>query len=133
VILGFIDRVYCYIRRLIQFLNLETTAANRDKSKTKFFNHYFNSAFNKPSQLIINLVATQELKNSLNSFTINEADVFEALSQLDTSKAVDIDGIGPEALKHCATSCSCSLCQLFNLSLSAGSNPQQWKAHIIIY
>ena len=51
----------------------------------------------------------------LSSFTITEADVFEALTQLDTSKAVGIDGIGPRVLKHCTALLCPLLCHLFNI------------------
>jgi len=87
---------------------LDTTSASCDESKAKLFNHYFHSVFNKPSQPIPNSDVTrqQHQHNSLNSFTITETEVFEVLSQLDTSKAVGIDGIGPRVLKHCAM-CHC--------------------------
>ena len=130
--------IYRYIRSLSKSKSipstvyLGTSAAMCDKSKAKLFNLYFHSVFNKESQPIPDYNASEQQYNSLCSFTITEADVFETLSQLDTSKAVGIDGIGPKILKHCAASLSHPLCHLFNISLSNGSVPQEWKTHIII-
>ena len=130
--------IYRYIRNLSKIKSiprivyLDTSTANCDESKSQLFNRYFHSVFNKPSHPIPNYDDTQQQLNSLCSLTVTEAEVFEALSQLDTSKAVGIDGIGPRVLKHCTMSLSRPLCYLFNLSLSTGYIPQEWKTHIII-
>ena len=90
--------VYRYIRNLSKTKSipptvyLETSTASFDELKSQLFNCYFHSVFNKPSH---NYDDTQQQLNSLSSLTVTEAEVFEALSQLDTSKAVGIDGIGP--------------------------------------
>jgi len=73
-------------------------------SKAKLYiQPLFCSVFNKASQSIPEYDATEQCHNFLSSFTITaEADVFEALTQLDTSKVVGIDGIGPR-IPNCAT------------------------------
>jgi len=41
-----------------------------------------------------------------------------------------IDTINPKILKHCALPLTRPLCHLFNLSLSTGSIPQEWRVHL---
>ena len=56
----------------------------------------------------------------LQSFDISELDVYNALINLDPSKALGIDGIGPKVLKYSLVQ---PLCHLFNLSLSTSVIP----------
>ena len=81
----------------------------------------------KASQAIPEYDIIEQSHHFLSSFTIAEADVLEALTQLDTSKAVGIDGIGPRVLKHCAISLCPLFCHLFNVSLRTGSLPKSGK------
>jgi len=101
---------------------------------TSIICHYicFHSVFNKESQLTPDYNDSEQLYNSLCSLTITEADVFEVLSQLGTSKAIGIDGIGPKILKHCATSLSRPLCHLFYLVYPLDLYSKSGKTHIII-
>ena len=57
--------------------------------------------------------------------------MYAALVQLDPNKATGIDKISPKVLKHCASSLFHPLCHLFNLSLSTGAIPAEWKIHLI--
>ena len=57
---------------------------------------------------------------------------FEALCSLDTSKAIGIDGIGPNVLHHCALALYKPLHHLFLLSLSHSNIPAEWRTHMII-
>ena len=68
----------------------------------------------------------------LQLFDISELDVYNALINLDPSKALGIDGISPKALKYCAESLVQPLCHLFNLSLSTSVIATEWKIHRII-
>ena len=52
--------------------------------------------------------------------------------QLDSNKATGIDSIGPKILKNCALSLYQPLCHLFNVSLSTGCIPHEWKIHKIV-
>ena len=56
--------------------------------------------------------------HTLSHISISELDVLEALSSLDTSKAMGIDGIGPKVQKNCALALYKPLHHLFLLSLS---------------
>ena len=60
-------------------------------------------------------------------WSFNEEEVYAALVQLDPNKATGIDKISPKVLKHCASSLYHPLCNLFNLSLSTGAIPTEWK------
>ena len=57
--------------------------------------------------------------------------MYNALIYLDPNKATGIDGIGPKILKYYAMSLFHPLCYLFNLSLSSGTIPSEWKIHLI--
>jgi len=105
---------------MLSTVYLGTTTGTCDESKAKLFNFYFHSVFNKEFQPIPECDIIEQSHDFLSSFTITEADVIKALTQLDTSKAVGIDGIGPRILKHCATPLHSLLCHLFNLNLRTG-------------
>ena len=67
----------------------------------------------------------------LDSLVFNEEEVYAALVQLDPNKATGIGKISPKVLKHCGSSLFRPLCHLFNLSLSIGAIPTEWKIHLI--
>ena len=73
----------------------------------------------------------------LDSLVFSEEEVYAALVQLDPNEvmyiATGIDKISPKVLKHCASSLFHPLCHLFNLSLSTGAIPTEWKIHLISY
>ena len=69
---------------------------------------------------------------SLCHITITEADVYEALVSLNTSKAMGPDGIPPILLSKCASVLYIPLHYLFNLTLKFGYLPCEWKVHKII-
>ena len=54
-----------------------------------------------------------------------------ATLQLDPNKATGINKISAKVLKYCASSLFHPLCHLFNLSLSTGAIPTEWKMHLI--
>ena len=47
------------------------------------------------------------------SFDFMDYKVYEIMTGLDTSKAMGIDGLGPNLLKHCASAICKPLCQPF--------------------
>ena len=64
--------------------------------------------------------------------SISGTDVFKALTVLDTSKAMGIDGIGPKILNSCALALHEPLFHLFfSLSLMQHYLPAQWCIHLI--
>ncbi len=58
---------------------------------------------------------------------IQEKDVYNILSELDTTKATGPDNISNIFLKKCAISLAKPLCQIFNLSIKTGTFPTKWK------
>jgi len=110
---------------------LDATSASSDTARANLFNQYFYSVFTQPT------VADDQVNpisdpGEIDSLVFNEDEVYSALSQLDSNKATGLDTISPKILKHCASSLTRPLWHLFNLSLSTGIIPQEWKVHLII-
>ena len=110
---------------------LETITASCDESKAKLFNYYFHSVFNKSSQPIPNLDVTQQQHNSLSSFPalslLLKLKFWKFFHNWTLPKQSVLMELVLEYRQHCAMSLSRPLCHLFNLSLSTGSIPQEWK------
>jgi len=68
-----------------------------------------------------------DVKNCFKFTTICEDQVFKILQSLDSKKATGLDGVSSRLLKAGATPLASPLTKLFNLSLSSGQVPQQWK------
>ncbi len=58
-------------------------------------------------------------------------DTYEALVSLDPTKAMGIDEISPQILKHCALALFELVNHLFQLSFDQGYLPHEWKLHLI--
>ena len=67
----------------------------------------------------------------LQKFTIAESDVYDALTSLNPTKAMGIDGIGPKILKSCALALYQPIHHLFVLSLTQHYLPKEWRLHLI--
>ncbi len=102
------------------------------ETKADIFNEFYASVStidNYDDPIPSNNIATGPL---LENITILQNDVYEALTNLNTSKATGPDNIGNMLLKRCAPSISGVLTRIFNLSLSLGIFPRKWKiAHIV--
>ena len=66
------------------------------------------------------------------NISISEEDVYNALINLDITKATDPDNIPPIVLSKCASVLCQPLHHLFSLSLKYGYLPTDWKIHKII-
>ena len=109
----------------------DNASASSDLSRANLFNQYFHSVFTQPSSFI-DCINTNTLSSEIDTLIFSEEEVYCALIQLDPNKATGIDTISPRILKHCASSLTHPLCHLYNLSLSTGSIPQEWKVHLIV-
>ena len=129
--------IYHYIRNFTKSatipptVHLDATSANSDITRANLFNQYFYSVFTPSSTVPVPTIATSYI-SEINTLVFNEDEVYSALSQLDPNKATGIDTISPRVLKDCASSLTRPLCHLFNLSLSTGVIPQEWKVHLVV-
>jgi len=67
----------------------------------------------------------------LKDLKYTDYEVCNILANLDASKAVGIDRIGPRILKNCTLLC-CPLCLLFTKCLEQCTIPSEWGVHIAI-
>ena len=65
--------------------------------------------------------------NCPDEFLCSEKSVLDLLMELDTSESTCCNGISPKMLKSTSLSITHSLCKLFNLSISNGIFPAEWK------
>ena len=129
--------IYHYIRSstksatIPSTVYLDATSANSDLSRANLFNQYFYSVFTSLPPVPEHTDISSHL-SILNSLDFSKDEVYSALNQLDPSKATGIDTISPKVLKYCASSLTRPLCHLFNLSLSTGVIPLEWKVHLVV-
>ena len=95
------------------------------------FNEYFNSTFTisdftLPPNHLLPMPSTY-----LSEAYITEAEVYDILADLDPTKAMGCDNIHPIVLKYCSDFLASPLALLFNLSISTGCIPTEWKIHRI--
>ena len=107
---------------------------NRDVTNKKeiaeAFNKYFNSVFsaNEPCNADFNVTQNRELC----FIQLTEQEVLKILEKLDIKKAKGPDNISPIILKDCRLELCKPLCKLFNMSLSKGYVPEDWrKANVV--
>src|ERR1700755_1977264 len=62
---------------------------------------------------------------------ISSKDIISALSELNTKKVYDADGIPPVVLKTCAPELAPCLGKLFRIYLSTSTFPSCWKRALI--
>jgi hypothetical protein len=106
-----------------------------NKAKAELLNKYFHSVFATPDQhqLLqsqLSDVVTQgavRYADRLSNIELTESEVANVLKSLDPNKACGPGGIPNRLLQNVATEIAPSLCKLFNLSLSQGVVPSEWK------
>jgi hypothetical protein len=99
-----------------------------DYDKAKLFNDYFLEVQSLPNAPPEELPEEPpSIQSRLEHLTIQEKDVNDILLCLNVNKAYGPDGIGPKILKEGRPSLVKILTKIFNLSLSTGIFPSQWK------
>ena len=105
-----------------------TMTAITSLEKASVLNRYFYTCFNHKSPPL-QMLPEMSLPPSDCPVEIlcTEESVLELLSELDTTKSTGNDGISSKMLKCTSVSIAESLHKLFNLSLSTGIFPSDWK------
>ena len=65
------------------------------------------------------------------NITVQVDEVYNLLCNIKTSKATKQNDVMPKVLKACAAALSPSLNKLFNLSITQGQIPAEWKDAVI--
>ena len=95
---------------------MESETAYKDINKDLLFNKYFHSVFNSSSSPL-HIIDFFDGAYDYSHLEISNQEVFEALSSLDPTKAMGIDGISSRFLKNCAIALYEPLHHLFTISL----------------
>ena len=116
----------------IPTLSDSVKTADSSLDKATILNNYFYTCFNHkipPLQQLPDQIADLDLSPSdcPSDFLCTEESVWELLSELDTTKSTGHDGISSKMLKYTSLSIADPLHKLFNLSLSTGTFPSDWK------
>ena len=110
-------------------LHHDCLVADSDTDKANMFNAYFYSVFT-PAET--NHSLPTDNSSHFSSINITEEDVYNALINLDTSKAMGPDGIPSIVLSKCASVLYRPFHHLFSLILRYSYLPRDWKIHKII-
>lgn len=103
-----------------------------DFEKSSEFNSYFagQSKVNDAGKALPNFTPHTEQK--IESIILNESEVEDVLSILNSSKASGPDLVSPRVLKEGASVLKYPLCKLFNQSLTTSIYPSSWKKANVI-
>ena len=113
--------------RNIPPLQIDDDLICEDTKKAKIFNDYFcgQSNLDDSNTHLPDIPDTRT--DGLGDMIISENEVVDILKILDVSKASGPDRISPRLLKEAYGIMKYPLCRLFNLSLSVGKFPSDWK------
>ena len=114
-----------------QFIVNNNTAVHDRRQMAEIFNEYFHSTFTTSDFILPHISQLPTLQVQLNDIQLDRSDVYEALSNLDTTKAVGCDSVHPSILKTCAATLLEPIFHLFSLCLRTSSIPLEWKLHKI--
>ena len=129
------NKIYDYIKSLHKSSGLPSVltyndiTAISDADKSSVFNQFFHSVFTNSSFVLPDAIVTPT--TVLSDIDISVSDVYNVLINLDPTKAMGIDRIGPGILKHCAQALCVPLHYLFSFSLCNQCIPPIWKIHKI--
>ena len=106
--------------------------AETSQAKAAVLNNFFYTCFNheqpplrdSQSEFSYPFHSSNEFPSE---FLCSEESVLNMLIELDTTKSTGNDGISPKMLKCTAVSIARTLCKLFNMSISTGTFPSDWK------
>ena len=110
--------------------NGSTFEANSDKAN--ILNTYFHDCFNKNVSALTPLPSTLDPALFPQGYLCTEDEIYDLITELDDSKSTGPDGISVKMLKATVTAITPGLTTLFNLSLSKGIFPAEWKLARIV-
>ena len=125
-------------RTSIPLLQHNGKTAESASSKATVLNNYFYGCFNNnfppltssdPNYHNLNLDSTACPAD----FLCSDESVLDLITTLDVTKTTGHDGIAARMLKATAVSIAPQLCTLFNLFLTTGVFPSDWKIARIVY
>ena len=108
------------------------TAIELSESKADALNNFFYNCFNHRFPPLASSDSEYAYKELLSQdcpqhLLCTEDTIFDLLVALDTSKSTGCDGISGKMLKSTADSITPTLTALFNMSISSGKIPKEWK------
>ena len=109
---------------------LDDKIARTDAEKAELFNQYFQSVFTEQTYTAEKRVAHPTPLIDIIHFS--QAEIKEAMSNLDVHKAKGPDSIGKEVLKNLSESLCKSLYMLFNLIANKCHFPNEWKTSELV-
>ena len=122
----------------VPVLQFNGTTAQSSTDKADALNNYFYSCFNHSCPPLSNSVDNDYVLEDLppnecpTDLLCTEDSIFDLLAALDTSKSTGHDDISAKMLKCTAESITPSLTELFNLSITTGVFPSEWKTGRIV-
>ena len=116
-------------RQNVNFLRTDGSSFTSDRlGIANALNKFFHSVFNpREEKSTMPYVTSTPSKDILSDIKLTEYEVIEVLRQLDPNKACGPDCIPSRLLLELADGIAPSLSDLFNMSLSLGVVPAQWK------
>ena len=131
------NKIYDYINSLTNsckippLVYLCSSQASSDRDRAALFNSFFHSVFTVSHFTLPSSDNLSIPPSIISDLQIDQLQVLEALSSLDSTKSSGIDGIGPKLLKHCALALYGPIHHLFCTSLTKQVLPSDWKHHCI--
>ena len=113
--------------RIPHTLTNGTITAESPTAKANSLNSYFSSCFTTPQSHISSPVPPASHHPELFTIECTQEEVEKLLCSLRVKTSTGPDGISSHMLRNTASSTSSSLHKLFNLSLSTGRFPSDWK------
>lgn len=108
------------------FLKYRDKSSSDVQMQADLFAEFFATNFNEIDNESANEVQSPTIDTN-EQFVLDEYTVFDALSNIDTTKGLGPDGIHPLLLKNCSALLCRPLSIIFNKSLSSGVFPSKWK------
>ena len=114
-------------------MSLDSATVSSDSEKATLFNQYFYSVFQPSLSTLLPPCEYSNVNQLLQTISISNLDVYDALSSLHPFKAKGFDDIhvGPRIFKYCSLALYITLHHLVCRSLSCGSLPSDLCTQVI--